>query len=275
MKKTILALALALAATTMSVNAAYLDENTGEVVVPENPELLGDSARGAEDAPDPSDLTKVNSFLWGQASNKNDLKVNLGLAGAFSEGNNYMALIEHNYNTKEKADNSRLRYFQVLDTGLTALPQAGVSIDYMRGWGKNSSDLVAIGTIGKVATPWESFTLFPNVAYVTGNAKHDAGKIDTTGYQANLYGSLSISDWGQYIMFQPQYMHLDSKQNQTGAKVPVDISKMKTVYGQPFTSDGKWWFDVTHEYTNTQTKEKIEDKSLNEHRFEFGVAYYF
>ncbi len=274
MKKTILTIALA--SLSLGVNAAYLDEETGEVVVVENPELLGESARGDE-TPDPSDLTKVNSFIWAQASNKNNLKVNLGLAGAYSEGNNFISLIEHDYNVKDKAHNSRVRYFQVLDTDLAAMPQAGVSVDYMKGWGKNSSDLIALGSIVKVKTPWERLTLFPNVAYVMGAAKNEGAKFDATGYQTNLFGSVSIGDWGQYIMLQPQYMHLDAKQKGTNRKAPVDVFKMRTAYGQPMSQDGKLWMDIAHEYQRTSAKVNGTRLSAtdNEHRFEVGMSYYF
>lgn len=51
MKKTLLAVALV---STFAANAAYLDEETGETVVPENPELLGEPAQEKVNYGDPT-----------------------------------------------------------------------------------------------------------------------------------------------------------------------------------------------------------------------------
>ncbi|WP_375749109.1 hypothetical protein [Vibrio sp. HN007] len=247
----------------------------------------------AEDnAPNPSDLTQVNSFAFGTVDNDGTVKGMVGLAGAYSEGNNFIGLVEHGSATKnnvegKKDQNSRLRYFQVLDTGLAGMPQAGFSVDYMKGWEKSNglgTDIVALGAIAKVTTPWEALSIFPNLAYVTGKAEgkdgEAKGKMDVSGYQLNLFGSLAVGEAGQYVVFQPQYMHINGTPELDGAKgskTDVDVFKVKTGYGQPISADGKWWVEASHTYTRTDMEiknPKWADKD-NDHKFELGVSYYF
>ncbi|GAB2659574.1 hypothetical protein [Vibrio panuliri] len=246
----------------------------------------------SDNAPDPSDLTQVNSFAFGTVDNDGSLKGMVGLAGQYSEGNVFMGLVEHSSATKsnefEKKDqNSRLRYFQVLDTGLAGMPQAGFSVDYMKGWEKSNglgTDIVALGAIAKVKTPWENLSIFPNVAYVKGKAQgeHEVGKkkIDLSGYQVNLFGSLSVGDAGEYVVLQPQFMHLDGTPKDSAVKdnkLSANVFKVKTGYGQPISADGKWWVEASHTYTRTDmdVKHSALDYKDNDHKFEFGVSYYF
>lgn len=243
-----------------------------------------------ENAPDPSDLTKVNSFAFGTVDNDGTVKGMVGLAGAYGEGNNFIGLVEHGSATKnneagKKDQNSRLRYFQVLDTGLDAMPQAGFSVDYMKGWEKYNglgTDIVALGGIAKVTTPWDSLSIFPNLAYVTGKAEGDIadtrGKADISGYQVNLFASLSIGEMGQYVVFQPQFMHVDLEKKEAPVKVDGRVFKVKTGYGQPISADGKWWVEASHTYTRTDMKTKPGNFELlkdNDNKFELGISYYF
>ncbi|BCN26399.1 autotransporter domain-containing protein [Vibrio alfacsensis] len=286
MNKAVLALALA---ATFGAQAAYLAEETNEVVITAEEGLLG----SADSAPNPSDLTQVNSFVFGTIDNDGTLKGMVGLAGQYSEGNNFMGLIEHGTATKnnsvgKKDQNSRLRYFQVLDTDMSGVPQVGFSVDYMKGWEKTNgfgSDLVALGGIAKVTTPWDALSIFPNVAYVTGEGKTkesgSKGKIDVSGYQLNIFGSLALGESGEYIVVQPQFMHLDGKSKVNGqkldGKLDANVFKVKTGYGQPISTDGKWWVEVSHTYTRTnmEVKQTQFSEKDNDHKFEFGVSYYF
>lgn len=237
--------------------------------------LISLSLQAQESKPDPSDLTQVNSFAFATADSNGDIKGMLGLAGAYSEGNNFLGLVEHGSATKKgfndrKAQNTRLRYFQVLDTGGELLPQAGFSVDYIRGWKYYNgvdTNLVALGAIAKLKTPWEAFTLFPNLAYVSGDAKADGlAKVNIKGYQANLFGSLAIGDWGQYLALQPQWMDTDA-----GSKF-----EMKTAYGQPLSTDGKWWLEIAHEYIDTTPKGQFMPLGTDrDNKFTIGVSYYF
>ncbi|ABZ78272.1 conserved hypothetical protein [Shewanella halifaxensis HAW-EB4] len=252
---------------------------------------LSGSPLAADQQPDPSDLTAVNSFVYGTVDNEGRLNGMLGMAGSFSEGNNYMGLVEHISDTKNnefarKAQNSRLRYFQVLDTGNKLLPQAGFSVDYMKGWKTHSddtsSDIVALGAITKLTTPWESFSLFPNIAVVRGSASQGNGSsFDLKGYQVNLFGSFSIGDSGQYVIVQPQFMQLDGKpsKNAKGEKLSGKVFKVKTGYGMPISDNGKWWTELSHTYTRTDAKINIIGTPIkaldNDHKFELGISYYF
>ncbi|GIU16193.1 hypothetical protein [Shewanella sp. MBTL60-007] len=253
-------------------------------------------AAWANDAqPDPSDLTAVNSFAYGAVDNEGKLNGMLGLAGNYSEGNNFIGLVEHGVTTKnnqlgKKAQNSRLRYFQVLDTGSDILPQAGFSVDYMKDWkstnADTSSDIVALGAIAKIPTPWQALSLYPNVAYVKGKAKQGTGnRVDLSGYQLNLFGSIALGDLGKYLVIQPQFMHLDGKPSKSGsnAKLSANIFKVKTGFGMPISDNGKWWTELSHTYTRSDAKAgqsgKFADGTLseidNDHKVELGVSYYF
>lgn len=208
--------------------------------------------------PNPSDMTQVNTFAYGQVDG-DDVKAMVGLAGAYSEGNTFMGLIEHGINTKSKEQSSRLRYFQVLDTDSVFAPQAGVSIDYMKNYSAKS-DVAAVGVISKVLTPFDTLTIYPNLAYVTG-------QIDTQsvrGYQANLFASLALGESGDYLVFQPQYMNTN-----VGEEL-----KVKTGYGAPLDSSRKIWWDIGHEYQQ-KTSTFQHNRKSDKHKLSIGLAYYF
>lgn len=215
----------------------------------------------ADTQPNPSDLTQVNSFVYGTMDSKQSAKVMLGLAGQYSEGNSFMGLLEHGYNIKDEDHTSRARYFQVFNTDTVLIQQAGLSVDYIKGWKKNglaSSDIVAMGTIGKIVTPWDSITLYPNVAYVAGKV----GSKTVKGYQTNLFVSAVLSEQGLYAIFQPQWMDTN-----IGHKIEV-----KTGVGAPLSTDGKLWWDLSHTYQNAKMK---NEQNNNDHVVTAGIAYYF
>ena len=252
---------------------------------------LSGGALANSSQPDPSDLTAVNSFAYGTVDNEGKLNSMVGVAGAYSEGNNFMGLVEHALATKnnefgQKAQNSRLRYFQVIDTNSRLLPQAGFSVDYMKGWKSSdddiSTDIVAVGAIAKMTTPWEAISLYPNVAYVKGEAyQSSANRLDLSGYQLNLFGSISLGDLGKYLIIQPQFMHLDGEpnNNSSGGKLSANIFKVKTGFGMPISESGRWWAELSHTYTRSDSQINITGTSINamdnDNKFEFGISYYF
>lgn len=230
---------------------AYLNEE-GEVVI------VGEHSveEPQKTKPDPSDLTQVNTFAYGQYEGK-DVRIMAGLSGQLSEGNAFMGLIEHGVDTKNGRHNSRLRYFQVLDTGLSSMPQAGASIDYMKGWDQKS-DILAIGGIAKIKTPWDALSVYPNLAYVTGDAN---GKT-VNGYQTNLFASLALGSGGEYMVFQPQFMDTNIGEQ----------FKVKTGFGAPLDQSATLWWDIGHQYEKTIVKGL---KSVDEHKLSVGLSYYF
>ena len=267
----------------------------------EVPVIAGDSPQQATQSQqkatiNPSDLTAVNSFTSLNTDNEGKITGMLGIAGQYSQGNNFLGLIEHGVGTRSEGQgkqDSRLRYFQVLDTGAQAISQIGFSIDYMKGWSKDSgaegkspsSDIVAFGVIGKVATPWECVSLFPNIAYVTGEVKQEIDdksglKADLQGYQANLFASIDLGNAG-YIVLQPQFMSVDvdAKADTSNATKTVNVFKMKTGYGIAVTQSKKWWVEVSHTYArtsaSTQLNKQTERLTDNDHKFELAVSYYF
>ncbi|WP_227993080.1 porin family protein [Shewanella sp. YLB-07] len=259
--------------------------------------VLSTSAVASEEVHvNPSDLTQVNTFISGSTSNEGDLNVMGGIAGQYSEGNNFIGLVEHTSATKPSDDdrlaqNTRLRYFQVFDVSEGVLPQIGFSVDYMKSWKMSSTedaslgtDLIALGAIAKIQIS-ESISVFPNVAYVVGNAKAGVNnsEFDLKGYQFNLFGSWELDDTGSYIVVQPQFMQLDidskdSKDGKSGG-AKVDVLKIKTGAGMAFTDNGKWWVELSHTYT--KTKGDVEhvgnkfDIIDNDNKVELAVSYYF
>ena len=241
----------------------------------------------AEDV-DPSDLTQVNSFISGTSSNAGNLNIMVGLAGSYSEGNNFVGLIDHGIETQghdQGAQASRLRYFQVLDTHNQNISQLGFSIDYMKNWALDkgakgetaTSDLFALGFIGKVATPWKNFSIFPNIAYVQGSVNQKLKyqpniNADFKGYQFNIFGSLDLGDAG-YIIIQPQYMKLNMDDDTDNA----NIFKVKTGYGKSLSKSKQWWAEISHTYINTSiAKSKLTQETNNDdHIIELALSYYF
>ncbi|WP_076410643.1 hypothetical protein [Shewanella sp. UCD-KL12] len=240
---------------------------------------------------DPSDLTAVNSFVSGVYSNDGEISVMGGIAGQYSQGNSFLGLIEHKTATKSAGDShlpqdTRLRYFQVFDVSEGVLPQIGFSVDYMKSWKMSSdndasvsTDIIALGAIAK-AQLTDSISIFPNLAYVQGRAEAGAAPFDMKGYQANLFGSWSISDRGDYLIFQPQYMYLDTQSTDgKSGKADVNTFKVKTGYGAPITHSGKWWLEASHTFTRTSADIAHIGQRLdmidNDHLFELSLSYYF
>jgi len=221
-------------------------------------------------APDPSDLTQVNSFGNVVADSKDTMKVIIGVAGQYSKGNSFMGLIDHGVNTKDGSQNSRVRYFQVFDVDTAAMPQIGGSIDYMKGWKHEGmeTNIVALGGIAKITTPWDNVSIYPNAALVTGEINKSGNKQSVDGYQANIFGSIALSEDGNYIMLQPQWMDTN-----VGSKLEV-----RTSYGHPLTSDGKTWIDFNHIYTKVEAGGPLKvhaPVANSDNKFEIGLSYYF
>ncbi|WP_394200400.1 hypothetical protein [Shewanella waksmanii] len=248
---------------------------------------------------DPSDLTQVNSFASGIVSNHGRVDAMVGFAGQYSQGNSFLGLVEHSVGTQDEDkghQNSRLRYFQVIDTDKETVSQVGLSVDYMKGWSKATagvkspqSDLVALGVIAKVATPWAALSLFPNLAYVIGQAtayesqdvKHH---FDLDGMQFNVFGSYDLGEAG-YLIVQPQYMSLNVG-GLAGATVEgVDCFKIKSGYGVALSASKRTWIELSHTYTKTTANVTGAENGLHaaanerlfddEHKVELSLSYYF
>ncbi|QFU23201.1 hypothetical protein FM038_014325 [Shewanella eurypsychrophilus] len=241
---------------------------------------------------DPSDLTQVNSFASGMYNSDKEITVMGGVAGAYSEGNSFIGLIEHKTATTtgddgKKAQDTRLRYFQVFDVSEGSIPQVGFSVDYMKSWKMSKTedasigtDLIALGGIAKIHIT-DAISIYPNLAYVLGKA--DAGEanvqFDIKGYQTNIYGSWAITENG-YVIVQPQYMNLDVES--TGGKsgnAKVNVFKIKTGLGYSISDNGKYWIEFSHTYTRTDADALHIENNFNmvnkDNKFEISFSYYF
>jgi len=215
----------------------------------------------AEEAqPDPADLTQTNTFLWGQAGNK-DYTLTGGIAGNLTENFSYLGLLEHTRSydrNDEKSDNTRARLFGTQNVDWGFMSKVGVSVDYITNH-TSGLDLLAVGGIAKVETGLDWLALFPNLAYVKAKDNNNS----ESGYQANLFASIYLDDAGKYLMLQPQYTNLNDK---------MTTKKLEVSYGQPLSNDGKWWGDVKVGHTSTHVNgHKLDD----DNQIKAGVSYYF
>ncbi|MEZ9593063.1 hypothetical protein AB4298_00360 [Shewanella sp. 10N.261.52.F9] len=236
----------------------------------------------------PSDLTQVNSFISGSANNNKDISVMGGIAGSYAKGNNFIGLIEHQTETNKgrKAQDTRIRYFQVFDLNTAFADQIGFSVDYKKSWKMSSqdpdafgTDTVAVGIINKYSLT-EKLSVYPNVAYVAGQATgNDGKKVKLCGFQTNIFTSYEINN-SSYIIVQPQFQRADLTPSTTkGAAAKVDTFKIKTGYGMSLDQAGQWWIEASHTYTRNNARIKfISNKTIGidkDHLFEVTASYYF
>ena len=245
---------------------------------------------------DPSDLTQVNTFLWTQGgyatAGKGDDKVsgtNMtitgGVAGSITEDISYLGLLEHTRTSKRdfenKDDKTRVRLFGVHSVDWGFISAVGLSADYIHGHKKTDvggqnlkSNTQAYGVIAKVETGLDWLSLYPNLAYISSKTTISNagstfdGDLKSDGYQATLYASIKIDNNGKYMMLEPQYT--DTKHFST--------QKFEVSYGQPVSSDKKWWVDVKAGYEKGELKDGVLNsnfKSDAQSTVKVGLAYYF
>ncbi|SON52390.1 hypothetical protein [Vibrio tapetis] len=211
---------------------------------------------------DPADVTQTNTFLWGQAGNK-DYTLTGGIAGNLTEKFNYLGLLEHSRSYQQAEDHedtansTRARLFGTQDVEWNVISKVGVSVDYIKNH-TGDFDLVAIGAIAKVETGLDWLAIFPNLAHVT-LSKDNASE---TGYQANLIASVYLDDAGKYLMIQPQYTNVNDK---------MTIKKFELSYGQPLSNNGLWWGDIKVAHTSTH----VMGQKSDDNQIKAGVSYYF
>ncbi|CAM4136318.1 hypothetical protein [Vibrio agarivorans] len=136
MKKSIIALAMV---SSFAANAAYLDEKTGEVVVAENPELLGDSSGSQEEKVNYGDPTASYTGLGLERAGSNSK-----VTGVWGMGE-HIITGEVGYHHRDKNVNFRGRYFNIdRDTNF------GWSVDAMGHKAKKDgvSDSSLVGLVG-------------------------------------------------------------------------------------------------------------------------------
>ena len=144
-------------------------------------------------SPNPADLTSAQSFIWAQGGASSSKaegsrtstgvgKLTGGISGAFNESSQYLALLEQGFNNDGTAD-TRGRLFTVLGTGNSLVSNIGVSVDYIRN-AKSKDTTTAFGIIGKVETPVDWMTIFPNLALVESKIKGEGKNFKSKGYHS-------------------------------------------------------------------------------------------
>ena len=225
-------------------------------------------------SPDPADLTSAQSFIWaqgGMSSAKADGnrtstgvgKLTGGISGAFNESSQYLGLLEQGFNNDGTAD-TRGRLFTVFDTGNNLVSNIGVSVDYIRN-AKSKDTTTAFGIIGKVETPVDWMTIFPNLALVESKIKGEGQNLKSKGYQFNLFNSFYIGDSGLYSMVSPQYTKLND----------LSTKKLEISFGGPLTDSGQTWWDIKAGYTKFKGKRLLRGARAEEADLMVGISHYF
>jgi len=220
----------------------------------------------------PADLTQVKTFLWGQLGNE-EYTLSGGLSGNITPTLNYLALLQYSRSYDrgdDKSDNLRVRLFGVDKVNFGFIDSVGVSIDYIdieKNVAIKDSQLVAYGAIVKIDTGVNWLDIFPNIAYVTSKTRLEDGEdIQSDGYQVNLFASVYLDTKGKYLMLLPQY---------TNTKY-TEIKKMEMEYGQPLSTDMKWWFNTTLTYEENKLEYNGVSEELDPLKsIKVGVIYYF
>jgi len=229
-------------------------------------------AQEKEENISPADLTQVKTFLWAQAGNENST-LSGGFSGNLTSTVNYLALLQYtqSYNRdEERNDNIRFRLFVVDKVDIGVIDSIGLSVDYIdisKNISIKDSQMVAYGAIVKIDTGLAWLDLFPNIAYVTSETTlRDDEDIKSNGYQLNIFASIYLDTKGKYLMLLPQYTNTTY----------TETKKMEIEYGQPLSSDMKWWFNTTLSYEEDRLYDDGNTEDLDAVKtVKLGVIYYF
>ncbi|MCL9773329.1 hypothetical protein [Vibrio methylphosphonaticus] len=218
------------------------------------------TAQAAEEQTnDPADVTRPQTYLKvdSGAKGKDGLtRLQLNMAGSYTEEIGYLAQLEGDFQTNVDADKNngkssdfgmsrvRARYFQVHATVFELLPEIGFSLDYIdyaNNWvakDAGANNTVAVGAVAKVITPFESWVSYPNVAVMRNS--YDNGK-SGNGWQANWFNSFYLTEKGSYITVNPQYANYENAFGQNEQSL-----EMMMEGGLPLSSDGSVWGNLTY-----------------------------
>lgn len=214
---------------------------------------------GEEKGINPSNLTKVKTqgqLLTYTEEGEYGFKALASIGGAYKSGSQFMGMVEADFVGGEYSS-MRAQYFQVFNTGNELLTDLGMSFDYIRPKGIDM-DLKAIGLIGRVVSPWEKVSFFPNVAYVQSDLMNNS----YNGYQVNLYTSINIASNGSYLL--PRIGYTD-----------IDYSKyvnLDFVASIPITNNRRLWAITKAEKIINLEDTVNLDNSL---RLSIGMNYFF
>ncbi len=221
--------------------------------------LLMPSLHAEESVIDPSNLTKVKTqgqFLTYTEEGEYGFKALASIGGAYKNGAQFMGMVEADFLGGEYS-NMRAQYFQVFNTGNELLTDLGMSFDYIRPKGIDM-DLKAVGVIGRLVSPWERISFFPNIAYVQSDLLGES----YNGYQLNLYSSINIGSDGRYLMPRIGYTDIDYLKY-----INIDF-----VASMPVTSNRRLWAITKAEQVINLGNSKDIDDSL---RLSVGINYFF
>ncbi|WP_295898622.1 hypothetical protein [uncultured Vibrio sp.] len=228
---------------------------------------------------DPGDMTKVYTQLGASIDSDSNIKLLGSMSGTYRNSDTFLLYGEASFGDADFDDedygadysNGRLQYFHVMDSGVSAFPKMGFSVDYIHSLlpEVNNEDAMSIASIGLVGMVnpihTQKLMVFPNIAYTKGTMYGE----DVDGYLATLFLTRRISEDRSYIGFFPEYMSI------SGDGIERDSVKLKFQVGTPITDSKRLWMMTTYEHQEANLQYlNIHQGWSNSSCIEFGFKYY-
>ncbi|MGI9276441.1 MAG: hypothetical protein ACR2PT_16555 [Endozoicomonas sp.] len=145
--------------------------------------------------------------------------------------------------------NSRLQYFHIFDPGYEAVPNVGLSLDYINTDTNVKNDLLAIGGVVAINPALTGgLLIFPQIAAMTGSMEIPGvtqKKDDLTGYSLALITARYIGENGAYVSVVPEYRDL------SGDEIDMKSLTFKTALNVPLNDARSWWLNTRYEFSKT------------------------
>ncbi|MFT7682716.1 MAG: hypothetical protein ACI935_002194 [Moritella dasanensis] len=208
-------------------------------------------ATEADNEPDLADLTKVSTALTLVVKDDSSGVFSMEVSGKYSADVSYMVHAEGEWNDEQEYSASRYQFYNVMNTGVSFAPKAGVSYDYFRLYEDNDYldvDMHAIGFVSliPISKSWK-INLFPQVTYLdaTFDFKQN-GVRRTQGTMLAAYLSKYVGDNGSYFMLFPEYYKV------SGEGVEYEKQNINLSWGSTITDDKKWWYILQYSHTEEE-----------------------
>jgi hypothetical protein len=205
-----------------------------------------------DNQPDSANLTKVRTSMTLAVKDDSSGIFSMEISGKYNADASYMLHAEGEWNDEQEYSASRYQFYNVINTGLSGMPKAGVSYDYFRLAEDDDAmdvDMHALGFISLVpiSASWK-LNIFPQVAYL--DAKFDlkqAGVRHAKGTMLAAYLSKYVGDNGSYFMLFPEYYKL------SGEGIEYEQKNINLSWGSSITDDKKWWYILEYNHKQNDT----------------------
>lgn len=245
------------------------------------------SAVAAEkDAIDPSDIGKPLSYLsagltqystsYDDQGNAQSGGTGINVTGAYSQnysvGNRFLVLGEVKTQPDFNLDYGRARYFQILDSGLTAFPKFGFSLDYI---GTLESNSISAGALAQINLGVPFMRLFWNVSYSYAHSEvpQAQGRESFNGFYTNIYFNTLLNENFAYLAIIPEYQYT------TNDNADNNAWRISAMLGFPITDTNRLWMSASYvyqqgimEYSVNDTPYRVDGKNTY---IMVALSYYF